>query len=160
VVTQRRRIITLFATLLCALVAAQTYAGETYIAGNYVARSPSAELRTLDEARQLANRLLEETPGSFIVRGTGNSMRPLYTSGTLLVVKPVAFEELARGMSVVFRQDNRNIAHVLVAKTKDGWRTTGVNNRRNDYMSVNADNIRGVIIAAYTPVSRRVAVMR
>ena len=87
-------------------------------------------------------------------------MLPLYSSGNLLVVKPVAFEKLTRGMSVVFRKDNRNIAHVLLAKTKDGWRTTGLNNRRNDYISVNADNIRGVVVAAYTPISGTTVVMR
>ena len=159
-VNHRRRIITLVATIVSSFVVTQSSAAETYIAGNYVAGSPSAELRPLGEARQQADRVVATTPGSFIVRGTGNSMLPLYSSGTLLVVKPVAFEKLTRGMSVVFRKDNRNIAHVLVAKTKDGWHTTGLNNRRNDYISVNADNIRGVVVAAYTPISGTTVVMR
>lgn len=159
-VTQQRRITALLITILSASVVTPALAAKTYIAGNYVVGSPSAELRTLDEARQLANGLAAKSPGSFVVRGTGNSMLPLYSSGTLLVVKPVAFEQLARGMSVVFRKDNRNIAHVLVAKTRDGWRTTGLNNRRQDFITVNAGNIRGVVVAAFTPVTGTVVAMR
>lgn len=124
----------------------------TYIAGNYVA-SPMPELASPSLARTKAQQLAITTPGAYVVRGRGNSMQPLYTSGTLLVVKPTPFEELKRGMSVVFHSDDRSITHVLVAKTKDGWRTTGLNNRRHDYVPVNATNIRGVVIAAFTPVS-------
>ncbi len=138
---------------------AATTKSETYIAGNYVEGSPRAELRTASQARLLANQKAAEIQGGFVVRGTGRSMLPLYRSGTLLVVKPVAFDQLARGMSVVFFKDNKSIAHVLVAKTKDGWRTTGLNNRRHDYMSVNADSIRGVVIAAFTPIKGQVVAM-
>jgi len=87
-------------------------------------------------------------------------MQPLYQSGTLLIVQPTSFEKLTRGMSVVFRSRNRSIAHVLVAKTKDGWRTTGLNNRRHDYVCVNSDNILGVVVAAFTPVSGTAVAMR
>ena len=92
------------------------------------------------------------------MRGQGNSMLPLYCSGTLLVIKPIAFDQLTRGMSVVFSRDQKFITHVLVAKVKDGWRTTGLNNRRQDFVKVNADNIRGVVVAAFTPIAgQRVA---
>jgi len=87
-------------------------------------------------------------------------MQPLYQSGTLLVVEPTPFEKLSRGMSVVFCSRNRLIAHVLVAKTKDGWRTTGLNNPRHDYVTVNSENIRGVVVAAFTPVKGTAIAMR
>lgn len=80
-------------------------------------------------------------------------MQPLYPDGTLLVVQPIAYENLARGMTVVFQSpDQRSITHVLVAKTADGWRTSGLNNRRADFLPVNNQRIRGVIIAAYAVV--------
>lgn len=83
-------------------------------------------------------------------------MQPLYPSGTLLVIQPRPFETLERGMTVMFRDDaNRSIAHVLVARTADGWRTAGLNNRRDDYICVKADNIAGVVIAAYTEIKDR-----
>lgn len=133
---------------------------DAYIAGQYVVGSPSAELRTPEEARELALRTARDLPGAFVLRGTGDSMMPLYPSGTFLVVQPQPYEALTRGMTVVFRNGDRSITHLLVAKTGDGWRTAGLNNRRHDYMAVNAGNIRGVVIAAFTPVSGRVVVMR
>ena len=84
----------------------------------------------------------------------------LSIKAALLVVKPTPFEKLSRGMSVVFRSRNRSVTHVLVAKTKDGWRTTGLNNRRHDYVSVNSENIRGVVVAAFTPVRGTTVAMR
>lgn len=133
---------------------------ETYIAGNYVAGSPPPVLCTPDEARQQSRTLAAMTPGAFVLRGRGNSMLPLYRSGTLLVVQPVAFENLSRGMSVVFQHEGRVITHVLVAKTGNGWRTTGLNNRRQDYIAVSDRNIRGVVIAAFTPLEGDVVTMR
>lgn len=88
-------------------------------------------------------------------------MQPLYPSGTLLVVQPQPFDTLRRGMTVMFRQGaNRTITHVLVARTADGWRTSGLNNRRDDYVCVNAGNIAGVVIAAYTEIEGRQIALR
>jgi len=122
----------------------------TYIAGNYVI-SPAAQFATASTASLKAYQAATAIPGAYVVEGKGHSMHPLYQNGTLLVVKPTPFEKLSRGMSVVFRSHNRLIAHVLVAKTKDGWRTTGLNNRRHDYISVKSKNILGVVVAAFTP---------
>lgn len=91
---------------------------ETYIAGNYVAGSPPPVLCTPDEARQQSRTLAAMTPGAFVLRGRGNSMLPLYRSGTLLVVQPVAFENLSRGMSVVF--STRRPRHHTCARGQDG----------------------------------------
>lgn len=136
--------------------------GVRYIAGHYVAGSPQPELRSPGEAAALARDIVAANPGAFVIRGQGESMQPLYPSGTLLVVRPVPYEQLQRGMTVMFRQDgaNRSIAHVLVAKTANGWRTAGLKNRRDDYVCVNASNIAGVVIAAYTEVEGRNLAMR
>ncbi len=140
---------------LCPTVSA-TPRHETYIAGHYVAASPQPDLRPAAEVARLACQLATAHPGAFVVRGEGKSMQPLYPNGTLLVIQPRPFETLARGMTVVFRDDaNRFIAHVLVARTGDGWRTAGLNNRRDDYICVKADNIAGVVIAAYTEIKDR-----
>jgi hypothetical protein len=79
---------------------------ETYIAGNYVAGSPPPVLCTPDEARQQSRTLAAMTPGAFVL------------SGTLLVVQPVAFENLSRGMSVVF--STRRPRHHTCARGQDG----------------------------------------
>lgn len=132
-----------------------------YIAGHYVVGSPRPELRSTDDARVEAHQLAKALPGAFVVRGFGKSMQPLYASGTFLVVQPQAYERLSRGMTVVFRNETHSITHVLVAKAGDGWRTTGLNNRRPDYLPVNSGNILGVVVAAFTPVDgQRLAILR
>ncbi|HRJ45996.1 MAG: hypothetical protein RLZZ129_1652 [Verrucomicrobiota bacterium] len=138
--------------LLTSIAAAQL-APSDYIGGHYVAKSPAAEFKPGSEARRLAAKLATHLPGAFVVQGKGRSMQPLYPHGTLLVVQPVPYEKLARGMTVVFRTpDNQSLAHVLVARTADGWRTSGLNNRRADFIPVQADDIRGVVVAAFAVV--------
>jgi hypothetical protein len=144
----------------CLTLAAHAGTCSTYIAGQYVISAPPAQLRTTAEAEQLANRCALSLPGAFVVRGFGNSMLPLYPSGTFLVVQPQAYNTLHRGLTVVFRHHERSISHVLVAKTSDGWRTTGLNNRRPDYMCVNDRNIIGVVVAAFTFAGNRSVAMR
>ncbi len=133
---------------------------ENYIAGNYVAGSPRPEYCSNNDAYRQARALAATMPGAFVMRGRGNSMLPLYRSGTLLVVQPVNYTELARGMSVVFEDEQRVITHILVAKAGDGWRTTGLNNRRHDFVPVNAGNLRGVVVAAFTPLDGAIVSMR
>lgn len=133
---------------------------ETYIAGNYAEGSPIPTLCSATEARDHSRALAERTPGAFIICGRGNSMLPLYRSGTLLVVQPVAFDQLRRGMSIVFQYEGRCITHLLVAKVGHAWRTTGLNNHRPDYIAVDACDIRGVVIAAFTPLTGDIVTMR
>ncbi len=149
--------ILLAATLVCAgltsLSADAKPDNDDYIAGCYVAASPAPQLSSITEARFLARRVAVSLPGAFVLKGQGQSMEPLYCDNTLLVVHPKPFDQLERGMSVVFRtKDNRSVTHVLVAKSKDGWRTTGLNNRRYDAIPVTAQNLQGVVVAAYTVV--------
>ena len=44
------------------------------------------------------------------------------------------------------------VAHVLVAKVRDGWRVAGLNNRSHDMEPVLAENLVGVVIAAFQPL--------
>ncbi len=134
---------------------------EQYVAGHYVAASPRPEVRPASEAARLARETAAAHPGAFVVRGRGESMHPLYPSGTLLVVQPRPYDSLQRGMTVMFRSAaNHSITHVLVARTSDGWRTAGLNNRRADYLCVNAANIAGVVVAAFKESDQRSIALR
>jgi len=134
---------------------------DEYIAGCYVAGSPTPELSTISEAKLRSRSLALSLPGAFIVKGQGRSMEPLYCDNTVLVVQPKPFAELERGMSVVFRtRDNRSVTHVLVAKSKDGWRTIGLNNQRHDGTAVTPENIQGVVVAAYAVIDGDNVAMR
>lgn len=156
----RTAVLFLISTLLAA-PSIHAAPAEKYVAGHYVAASPRLEMRPASEAARLARQAAAAHPGAFVVRGRGESMHPLYPNGTLLVVQPRPYETLERGMTVMFRSSaNHSITHVLVARTSDGWRTSGLNNRRADYLCVNADNIAGVVVAAYRESDQRSIALR
>ena len=80
-------------------------------------------------------------------------MLPLYAPGTILVLCQQPFTQLKRGQTVLYRNQERKIvAHVLVARTRDGWRAQGLNNRQHDMEPVHEENLVGVVIAAYRPL--------
>jgi len=87
-----------------------------------------------------------------VLRGSGQSMQPLYSPGTVLVVAAAPFDSLQRGQTVLYRRPGcAPIAHVLIAKTGQGWRVAGLNNQRHDSTGVTADNLFGVVVAAFNP---------
>ena len=153
--------------LLLLLVASAVHATTTpaprkvaWIKGIYVAESPTPQpipsplLWAQAESRAKALR-------GTTLRGSGNSMLPLYQPGTVLVIAPVPFDELKRGQTVVyFKERNQPVAHILIAKCKDGWRVTGLNNQGHDAIGVTAENLFGVVAEAYQPIATTSVVMR
>lgn len=126
---------------------------DRWIAGVYIGRSPRPLIADAAAAWQLADELARQTDGAFVLVGEGDSMNPLYAAGTILVLREVPFTALQRGQTVVFRNiRQRAVAHVLVARTRDGWRTQGVNNAKYDPAPLAADNLVGVVIAAFVPL--------
>ena len=79
-------------------------------------------------------------------------MLPLYQPGTILVLAPVGYDSLRRGQTAVYRNGrDRLVAHVLIAKARDGWRAAGLNNRWHDMEPLVADKLLGVVVAAFRP---------
>jgi signal peptidase I len=146
-------------SLLIAAVSSTTRANDPWIRGIYTGESPRPVALTESEAWQHASSLAEETSGAFVLVGSGQSMQPLYQPGTILVLRQLAYQELKRGQTVLYRnKENKVVAHVLVAKARDGWRARGLNNRIHDMEPVCAENLVGVVVAAYRPVADRSAV--
>ena len=152
--------------ILLLFVASATHASTTvarkvtWIKGIYVAESPTSRPVPSELLWSQAESRAKELRGTTL-KGSGNSMLPLYQPGTVLVIAPVRFHELKRGQTVVyFKSGHRPVAHVLVAKCKDGWRVTGLNNRGHDDVGVTADNLFGVVAEAYHPVATSTVVMR
>lgn len=128
---------------------------DPWIRGVFTGLSPRPERASEPEAWRAAIELVNRTPGAFILVGGGRSMQPLYPAGTLLVIRETPYSDLRSGQTVVYRNKNyRAVGHTLVAKARDGWRARGLNNRIHDMEPVVADNLIGVIIAAYTPVAQ------
>lgn len=140
-----------FAWSGCVGVARET--DDQWIRGVFTGKSPRAVTLSETDAWQCANTMAEKAPNSFVLVGTGRSMHPLYAPGTILVLQKFPYELLERGQTVLYRNHaHRVVAHVLVAKVRDGWRVAGLNNRSHDMEPVLAENLVGVVIAAFQPL--------
>jgi hypothetical protein len=122
--------------------------------GVYIGESPESVVTAETDAWQRATTMAENTPAAFVLVGSGLSMHPLYSPGTILVLQKPAYGELKRGQTVLYRNNRqRVVAHLLVAKARDGWRVQGLNNSIHDMEPVSPDNFVGVVIAAFRPVA-------
>lgn len=127
-----------------------------WIRGIYTGASPRPQPATEERAWQSASTLAEGIAGGFVLVGSGRSMQPLYESDTILVLQQVPYQDLRRGQTVLYcNQDGKVVAHVLVAKTRDGWRARGLNNFSHDMEPVRATNLVGVVIGAFKPLARK-----
>ena len=144
--------------LLGAAITTASFARETdepWIRGVFTGESPRPVVASEPEAWQHASQIADHTPGAFVLVGSGQSMQPLYTPGTILVLRQLPFDELRRGQTVLYRSKAQKIvAHVLVAKARDGWRVRGLNNRIHDMEPVRSDNLVGIVVAAFKPIGR------
>jgi hypothetical protein len=142
------------ASLLCCGGAARAQEIESaWIRGIFTGKSPRAIALEASQAWQRASSCAERAPDSFVLVGSGQSMQPLYLPGTILVLQRFPFELLERGQTVLYRnRANHVVAHVLVAKVRDGWRAAGLNNSIHDMEPVSAENLVGVVIAAFQPL--------
>ncbi len=126
---------------------------DPWIRGVFTGKSPRAVPLAETDAWQRASTVAARAPDSFVLVGSGRSMHPLYAPGTILVLQQFPYELLERGQTVLYRNQARKIvAHVLVAKVRDGWRAAGLNNHDHDMEPVSAANLVGVVIAAFQPL--------
>lgn len=141
---------------LSGMPAPNSETNDPWIRGTYTGKSPRAVSVSALEAWQRANDLAENTPDTFVLVGEGESMNPLYQPGTILVLQRKPYQTLERGQTALYRtRANRAVAHVLVAKARDGWRAIGLNNRLHDMEPVVESNLVGIVIAAFTPHAGR-----
>jgi len=153
---------------MAVLLITSAFARETdspWIRGIYTGQSPRPVTATETQAWQQASTLMENTPDAFVLVGLGRSMQPLYAPGTILVLQHLPYAQLKRGQTVLYRnKEQRIVAHVLVAKARDGWRVQGLNNEIHDMEPVVVENFVGVVVAAFKPVgedrSMQVAMLR
>lgn len=89
-------------------------------------------------------------PRAQAFRGIGRSMEPVYAPNTAIVVQAISYEDLRKGMTVVYvsRQGTR-VAHTVVGETRGGYILQGVNNEREDDDLLTEGNYLGVVVDAY-----------
>lgn len=125
-----------------------------WVRGIFTGQSPRPTQVRETEGWQRASELAMNTPGAAVMVGGGESMQPLYAPGTILVMQRCGFDRLQRGQTALYRnQQGKVVAHVLIAKARDGWRVAGLNNRIHDMEPVLAKNLVGVVIAAFSPLA-------
>jgi hypothetical protein len=125
-----------------------------WVQGIFTGKSPRPMQVMETEAWRRASELALNTPGGIVMVGGGESMRPLYAPGTILVMQKRPYADLQRGQTALYRnQEGKVVAHVLITKARDGWRVAGLNNRIHDMEPVQAQNLVGVVIAAFCPVT-------
>lgn len=137
---------------LLALSAASVFAGiksERQLAA-IIDHTPAARLCGEGAQLKTAEAAAAAIPGAEAFWGIGESMEPLYATNTAIVVTPIAYDDVKKGMTVVYVKSNgRRVAHSVVGETRGGYLVQGVNNDEPDAEVVNEKNLIGVITAAY-----------
>lgn len=115
-----------------------------------IKQTPESTLVGAGEQLKRAEAAAAAIPGATALWGVGKSMEPLYSSRTALVVAPINFKELKKGMTVVYvTRRGRMVAHSLIGDLPKGWIAQGVGNDQEDDDLVTRENLVGVIVGAY-----------
>lgn len=115
-----------------------------------VTRTPAPRLVAEGQQLKIAERAAAQIPGAVAYWGVGGSMEPLYATNTAIVVTPIAYDDVKKGMTVVYVKSNgRRVAHSIVGETRGGYLVQGLNNDEPDAGVVNEQNLIGVIVSAY-----------
>lgn len=110
--------------------------------------TPSANVKKY-QAWKDAEMLAQRQTGREALVGGGDSMKPIYGDNTMLVVTPIAYDDLQPGMTVVYtNRRGRRVAHQLLEKLSEGWRVQGFNNAEEDSELVTPQNLIGVVYAS------------
>lgn len=115
--------------------------------------TPESTLVAPGEQMKRADAAAADIPGASTFWGVGRSMEPLYPSGTAVVVAPIRFKELQKGMTVLYvNRRGRMVAHSLTGDLPKGWIAQGVNNDEEDDDLVTRENLVGVIVGAFSEI--------
>lgn len=116
-----------------------------------IAQTPAPQLVAEGQQLKTAERAAARIPGAVAYWGIGASMEPLYATNTAVVVTPITYDAVKKGMTVVYLKNNgRRVAHTIVGETRGGYLVQGINNDEPDAGVVNEENLIGVIVSAYS----------
>jgi hypothetical protein len=119
-----------------------------------IKHTPASTIVSSGEQIRSAEQAAKTIPGAEAMWGVGDSMEPLFSSHTAIVVAPIDFNKLEKGMTVVYQsRDGHMVAHSITGDVPKGWIAQGVNNDQEDDDLVTADNLIGVIVGAYSEMN-------
>lgn len=115
-----------------------------------IRQTPEPQLVAAGEQMKIAQQAAATIRGAAAFWGVGDSMEPLFSDKTAIVVAPIHFKQLKKGMTVVYRSSRGNmVAHSLKGDIPGGWIAQGVGNAKEDDDLVTPENLMGVIVQAY-----------
>jgi hypothetical protein len=154
---------TVFVASVLAASSAQAGIKSERLLAAILKQTPASVVVSPGEQMQRAEAAAAQIPGAEALWGVGHSMEPLFTDKTEVVVAPVKFKDLKKGMTVVYvNSAGRMVAHSLTGDVPKGWIAQGVNNDEEDDDLVTSDNLLGVIVQAFatTNTEYRVALTK
>ena len=115
-----------------------------------ITQTPAPQIVAEGSQMKIADQAAAAITGAQTFWGIGQSMQPLYNPNTALVVRPIAYNDIKKGMTLVYTKRNGHVvAHSVVGEDAQGYVVQGVNNDEADRESVNERNLIGVVVAAY-----------
>lgn len=115
-----------------------------------ITQTPAPQIVEEGSQMKIADQAAATMAGAQTFWGIGESMQPLYAPNTAIVVRPIAYKDIKKGMTLVYTKRNGHVvAHSVVGEDAHGYVVQGVNNDQADRESVNERNLIGVVVAAY-----------
>ncbi|MDB6166724.1 MAG: hypothetical protein JWQ83_1864 [Lacunisphaera sp.] len=115
-----------------------------------ISQTPAPRLVTEGKQLKTAEDAAAKMPGAQAFWGIGRSMEPLYASNTAVVVQEIDYENIKKGMTVVYlKSTGVRVCHSVVGETTGGYLVQGVNNDVEDAELITKDNFIGIIVQAY-----------
>lgn len=112
-----------------------------------------------NEAFKLGQMVKFNVSGAYMARTSGTSMEPVLTKNTIIIVRPIEFEDLELGMTVGYtNKDGYRVLHQLIRRAgPDAWVAKGLNNAREDRERVTERNLIGVLYTVlYNEASEKI----
>ena len=132
-----------------ALVAQAGIKSERVLAA-IISQTPAPRLVAEGNQLKTAEDAAAKMPGAQAFWGIGRSMEPLYATNTAVVVQEIDYEDIKKGMTVVYlKSTGVRVCHSVVGETTGGYLVQGVNNDVEDAELVTKDNFIGIIVQAY-----------
>ncbi|MDP4878523.1 MAG: S24/S26 family peptidase, partial [Opitutales bacterium] len=87
-----------------------------------------------NEAFKLGQMVKFNDSGAYMARTSGTSMEPVLTKNTIIIVRPIDFEDLEVGMTVGYtNKDGHRVLHQLIRRAgSEAWIAKGITNARED----------------------------
>jgi len=115
-----------------------------------ISHTPAPRLVAEGQQLKTAEAAAAQLPNAQAYWGIGRSMEPLYATNTAIIVQEINYEDIKKGMTVVYlKSTGVRVCHSVVGETRGGFLVQGVNNDVEDAELVTAENFIGVIVQAY-----------